>query len=121
MRWALGSGVGAVAGGGPPVRISVATSEYPRRPSRPAAATASQAESAAYGRDRNGLEPFRIGPSEVHIHPPGLPPTPVSKRDFLPSAIVHLSAGGESPNPFTGWGKSIRAVTRAQVTGWRDR
>ena len=35
MRWALESGVGAVAGGRPPVRISMATGEFPRRSSRP--------------------------------------------------------------------------------------
>ena len=44
------------------------------------------------------LEPCRIGRPEIHNHPLGLPSTPVSEEDSLPSAIVHLSAGGDSPN-----------------------
>ena len=49
-------------------------------------------------REQTTLEPFRIGRPEIHNHPLGLPSTPVSEEDFLPSAIVHLSAGGDSPN-----------------------
>lgn len=36
---------------------------------------------------------------------PHLPSPPVSARDSLPPAIVHLSAGGESPQPSTEKGK----------------
>ena len=36
-----------------------------------------------------------------HNHPLGRPPSPVSEKDSLPSAIVHLSAGDDSPQPST--------------------
>ena len=49
-------------------------------------------------REQTTLEPFRIGRLGIHNHPPGVPSTPVSGQDFLPPAIVHLSAGGDSPN-----------------------
>ena len=45
-----------------------------------------------------GPEPFRGGQPEIHNHTPGVPSTPVSEGDFLPSAIVHLSTGGDRPN-----------------------
>ena len=52
-------------------------------------------------RERTNLGPFRIGRPGIHNHPPGEPPTPVSERDFIPSAIVHHRAGGDSPQPST--------------------
>ena len=52
-------------------------------------------------REHTTLEPFRIGRPGIHNHPLGVPSTPVSERDFLPSAIVHPSAGGDSPQPST--------------------
>ena len=52
-------------------------------------------------REQTTLEPFRIDRPKVHNHPLGLPSTPISEEDFLPSAIVHLSAGGDSPDPST--------------------
>ena len=52
-------------------------------------------------REQTNLEPFRIGRPGIQNHPPGRPPTLVSERDFLPSAIVHPSAGGDSPQPST--------------------
>ena len=48
--------------------------------------------------EQTTLEPFRIGQAEIHNHPLGLPSTPVSEEDFLPPAIVHPSAGGDSHN-----------------------
>ena len=51
--------------------------------------------------EQANLEPFRIGRPGIHNHPPGRPSTPVSERDFIPSAIVHPSAGGDSPQPST--------------------
>ena len=71
--------------------------EFERR----AAASATQPQDAAHRRERTGLESFRIGRPEIHNHPLGEPPTPVSERDLLPSAIVHPSAGGDSPQPST--------------------
>ena len=47
-------------------------------------------------REQTTLEPFRVGQAEIHNHPLGLPSTPVSEEDFLPPAIVHPSAGGDS-------------------------
>ena len=55
-------------------------------------------------REQTNLEPFRIGRPGLQNHPPGRPPTLVSERDFLPSAIVHPSAGGNSTQPSTGSG-----------------
>ena len=52
-------------------------------------------------REQTNLEPFRIGRPGSHNHPLGRPSTPVSERDFIPSAIVHPSAGGDSPQPST--------------------
>ena len=49
-------------------------------------------------REQTTLEPFRIGQAEIHNHPLWLPSTPVSEEDFLPPAIVHPSAGGDSHN-----------------------
>ena len=49
--------------------------------------------------EQTNLEPFRSGRPGIHNHPPGRPSTPVSNRDFIPSAIVHPSAGGDSPQP----------------------
>ena len=48
-------------------------------------------------REQTNLEPFRIGRPEIHNHPLGRPSTPLSERDFIPPAIVHPSAGGDSP------------------------
>ena len=52
-------------------------------------------------REQTNLEPFRIGRPGIPNHPPGRPSTPVSERDLIPSAIVHPSAGGDSPQPST--------------------
>ena len=52
-------------------------------------------------REQTTLEPFQIGRSGIQNHPPGRPSTPVSDREFLPQAIAHLSAGGDSPQPST--------------------
>ena len=52
-------------------------------------------------REPTNLEPFRIGRPGIHNHPLGVPSTPLCERDFLPSAIVHPSAGGHSPQPST--------------------
>ena len=52
-------------------------------------------------REPGALEPLRIGQPEIHNHPRTRPPTPVSEKDPLPSAIVHLSAGDDSPQPST--------------------
>ena len=71
--------------------------EFERR----TAATAKQAQGDARERDRNGLEPCQSGRPGTHNHPLGRPPTPVSDKDPLPSAIVHLSAGDDSPQPST--------------------
>ena len=49
-------------------------------------------------REQTTLEPFRIGQAEIQDHPLGLPSTPVSEEDFLPPAIVHPKAGGDSHN-----------------------
>ena len=49
-------------------------------------------------REQTTLEPFRIGQAEIQNHPLGLPSTPVSEEDFLPPAIVHPKAGGDSHN-----------------------
>ena len=65
--------------------------EFERR----SAATAKQSADNARHRD---LEPSRIGEPGIQNHPSGEPPTPVSEQDFLRAAIVHLSAGGDSPN-----------------------
>ena len=51
--------------------------------------------------DQTTLEFCRIGRLEIQNHPLGVPATLVSDQDLLPSAIVHLSAGGDSPNLFT--------------------
>jgi len=59
------------------------------------------AMSPAERRDSTRLDPVRIGHPEVHNHPPRRPPAPLSNRDLLPSAIVHLRDGGESPQPST--------------------
>ena len=69
--------------------------EFERR----TAATARHAQGDARGRERTGLEPCQIGRPGIHNHPLEGPPTPVSERDLLPSAIVHLSAGDDSPQP----------------------
>ena len=50
-------------------------------------------------REQTNLEPFRIGRPGIHNHPLGRPSTPLSERDFIPPAIVHPSAGGDSPQP----------------------
>ena len=71
--------------------------EFERR----TAATARQDQGDARGRDRTGLEPCRIGRLGVHNHPPGGPSTSVAQNDSLPQVIAHLSAGGDSPQPFT--------------------
>ena len=47
---------------------------------------------------RGSLGSVRIDRPEIHNHRLGGPSTPVSERDFLPQAIVHPSAGAESPN-----------------------
>ena len=52
-------------------------------------------------REQGALEPLRIDQPEIHNHPRSRPPTPVSEKDPLPSAIVHLSAGDDSPQPST--------------------
>jgi len=52
-------------------------------------------------REQTNLEPFRIGRPGIHNHPPGRPPTLLFERDSLPSAIVHPSAGDNSPQPST--------------------
>ena len=52
-------------------------------------------------REQTNFEPFRIDQPGIHNHPPGRPSTSVSERDFIPSAIVHPSAGGDSPQPST--------------------
>jgi len=52
-------------------------------------------------RERTNLEPLRIGRPGIQNHPPGRPPTRVSEKDPLPSAIVHRSAGDESYQPST--------------------
>ena len=49
-------------------------------------------------RDQTTREPSRIDRAEIHNHPLGATSTLVSEKDFIPSAIVHLSAGGQSPN-----------------------
>ena len=71
--------------------------EFERR----AAAAAKHAQGEARDCDRTGPEPCQIGRPGIQNHPPGRPPTPVSKREFLPQAIAHLSAGGDSPQPST--------------------
>ena len=48
-------------------------------------------------RDQTTLEPSRIDRAEIHNHPLGATSTLVSEKDFIPSAIVHLSAGDDSP------------------------
>ena len=50
-------------------------------------------------REQTNLEPLQSGRPAVHNHPRGGPPTPVSERDLIPSAIVHPSAGDDSPQP----------------------
>ena len=67
--------------------------EFERR----AAAAARPADNEGH-RDQTTLEPSQIARPGIHNHPPGVPSTPVSDQDFLPPAIVHLSAGGDSPN-----------------------
>ena len=52
-------------------------------------------------REQTTQEPFRSGRPGIHNHPLGRPPSPVSEKDSLPSAIVHLSAGDDSPQPST--------------------
>ena len=52
-------------------------------------------------REQITQEPFRIGQPGIHNHPLREPSTPVSERDFIPSAIVHPGAGGDSPQPST--------------------
>ena len=52
-------------------------------------------------REPSALEPFRIDQPGIHNHPLRRPPTPVYEKDSLPSALVHLSAGGDSPQPST--------------------
>ena len=52
-------------------------------------------------REPTTQEPFRIGQPGIHNHPLREPPTPVSESDFIPSAIVHPGAGGDSPQPST--------------------
>ena len=52
-------------------------------------------------REPGALEPLRIEQPEIHNHPRRRPPTLVSDKDPLPSAIVHLSAGDDSPQPST--------------------
>ena len=70
-------------------------SEFERR----AAAAARQAHGDTPGRNRTGLEPCRIRRPGIQNNPLGEPSTPVSERDFLPQALAHLSAGGDSPQP----------------------
>ena len=64
-------------------------------------AAAGRATGTEGHREPNTLEPFRIGWPGVPNHPLGIPSTPVCNQDLLPSAIVHLSAGGDSPQPST--------------------
>ena len=52
-------------------------------------------------REQTNLEPFRIGRPGVHNHPRGEPSTPLSEREFIPSATVRPSAGDDSPQPST--------------------
>ena len=52
-------------------------------------------------REPINLKPFRSARPGTHNHPPGRPPTPDSEKDSLPSAIVHLRAGADSPQPST--------------------
>ena len=82
--------------------------EFERR----TAPTATPAQGDARGHDRTGLEPCQIDRPGIHNHPLGRPATPVSERDLLPSAIAHLSAGGDSPQPSTESG-----VTPVQEVG----
>ena len=70
--------------------------EFERR-----AAPERNAQGDARGRDRTGPEPLRSGQPGIHNHPLRRPPTPDSEKDPLPSAIVHLSAGDDSPQPST--------------------
>ena len=67
--------------------------EFERR----AAAAARPADNEGH-RGQTTFEPSRIARPGIHNHPPGVPSTPVADQDFLPPAIVHLSAGGDSPN-----------------------
>ena len=67
--------------------------EFERR----AAPAARQAQSDARGHDRASRKPCQIGRPGIHNHPSGRTSTPVSERDFLPQALAHLSAGGDSP------------------------
>lgn len=68
----------------------------PNELERRTAATARQAHGDARGR-----EPRQIGRPAIHNHPLGGPSTPVSERELLPSAIAHLRASGDSPQPTT--------------------
>ena len=52
-------------------------------------------------REQTNLEPFRIGRPGIHNHLRGELSTPVSGREFIPSAIVQPSAGANSPQPST--------------------
>ena len=74
--------------------------EFERR----AAPSTGQAADAAPDRGQTGLGSVRNDRPEIHNHPLRRPSTPVSERDFLPQAIVHPSAGAESPNMSTGSG-----------------
>lgn len=68
--------------------------EFERR----AAASAGHGAGATRDCGQTGLGSIRIDRPEIHNHPLGEHSTPVSERDFLPQAIVHPSAGAESPN-----------------------
>ena len=87
-------------------------SEFERR----AAANANQAPGDARGRERTGLESCQIGRPGIHNHPLRRPPTPDSEKDSLPSAIVHLSAGDDSPQPSTGLTPAIEKLHRVHLS-----
>ena len=52
-------------------------------------------------REQTAQEPLRVVQPEIHNHPLDRPPTLVSEKDSVPSAIVHLMAGDDSPQPST--------------------
>ena len=84
-----------------PVRTGRTPGELAREFERRAAASARQAQGDARARERTGLEPCQIGRPGIHNHPLSRPPTPDSEKDPLPAAIVHPSAGDDSPQPPT--------------------
>ena len=55
-------------------------------------------------REQTTFDPFQIGRQGIQNHPPGRPPTLVCDREFLLQAIAHLSAGGDSSQPYADTG-----------------